>query len=150
MDSEAEQTEFDPDNIPSQKLIVGSCLGLVILDEETKTIRFVHYTIEVYFRSRGDQYFLNGCIDVAKICLTYLNFGEVKPHCMTAYKLDRKMEDFAFFNYAAVNWGLYVTRQCNDIVQPLPTGIKITGAGRPNTLPPASPIFPFTTYFLGI
>ena len=59
------QTEFDPDNIPSQKMLLDSCLGLVIHDEETGTIRFVHYTLEEYFRTSGDKNFPDGCSTAA-------------------------------------------------------------------------------------
>ena len=75
---EAGQTELDLDNIPSQKVILDSCLGLVILDEETRTIRFVHYTLEEYFQGHGGKHFPNGCRTAAEICLTYLNFGDLK------------------------------------------------------------------------
>ena len=116
---EAGQTELDPDDIPSQKVILDSCLGLVILDEETRTIRFVHYTLEEYFRDHGDKHFPNGCRTAAVICLTYLNFGDLVPHCQTRDELWAKMEDFAFLKYAAVNWGYYVARQCDDTVSKL-------------------------------
>ena len=36
--------EFDWDNIPSQKALLDCCLGLVLVDEETLTVRFVHFT----------------------------------------------------------------------------------------------------------
>ena len=118
---ETGQTEFDPDNIPSQKMLLDSCLGLVIHDEETGTIRFVHYTLEEYFRRSGDRNFPDGCSRAAEICLTYINFGELATHCETMYELRQKVKDFAFLKYAAVNWGHYVARilGCSDTVRQL-------------------------------
>ena len=36
--------EFDAGNIPSVTVLLDSCLGLVLVDEETMTVRFVHFT----------------------------------------------------------------------------------------------------------
>ena len=98
---------------------MDACLGLVILDEETKTIRFVHYTIEEYFRNRADKHFPNGYLDVAEIWLVYLNFSEVAPHCANAYELEQKTEAFAFLKYAALYWGRHVAQQGNELVEGL-------------------------------
>jgi hypothetical protein len=43
-------TQFEVDNIPPRKAILDCCLGLVLVDEETMTVRFVHYSLEEYFR----------------------------------------------------------------------------------------------------
>ena len=130
---EAGQTQLDLDNIPSQKVILDSCLGLVILDKETGTIRFVHYTLEEYFRGHGEKHFPNGSRTVAEICLIYLNFGDLIPQCQTKYELCKKMEDFAFLRYAAVNWGYYVARECDDTVSKL--ALKILERVEPTSCP---------------
>ena len=112
-------TEFDVDNIPSQKVLLDSCLGLVVVDEETSTVRFIHYTLEEYFRKYTMEEFPNGCSSIAETCLTYLNFGQVKQHCTTRYDLSNKANEYAFLNYAALYWGTYVKRQygCNQTRQ---------------------------------
>ena len=37
-------TEFHASHIPSLKLLLECCLGLVVVDEETSTVRFMHFT----------------------------------------------------------------------------------------------------------
>ena len=57
---ESSHTEFDADNIPPQKALLDCCLGLVLIDEETSTVRFVHYTLEEYFQKYTREEFPDG------------------------------------------------------------------------------------------
>ena len=106
--------EFDARNIPSQKVLLDSCLGLVVVDEETMTVRFVHFTLEEYFRENAGTTFPNGCSSIAETCLTYLNFGGLRQHCMDLDSLEGKSTEYPFLNYAALYWGTYVRQQCSD------------------------------------
>ena len=106
--------ELDANNIPSQKVVLDCCLGLVLVDKETSTVRFVHYTLEEYFRKFFTAEFPNGYSSIAETCLTYLNFGKLRQHCTTDESLKEKMDKYALLNYAALYWGTYVKQQCND------------------------------------
>ena len=105
-------TELDASNIHSQKVLLDCCLGLVIVDKETLTVRFVHYTLEEYF-CKNDE-FPNGYCSIAETCLTYLNFGKLKQYCPNEGILREKRDEYAFLNYAARYWGTYVKQQCNN------------------------------------
>ena len=106
-------TEFDADNIPSRRAILGCCLGLVIVDDETLTVRFVHYTLEEYFRGNFQTEFPNGCISITETCLTYINFGALRQYCTDYDSLGNKMHKYIFLGYAAHYWGTYV-KECNE------------------------------------
>ena len=75
----ASDEEFKKSRIPSLKVILAYCLGLVIVDKETSTVRLVHYTLQEYFKEHLSIYFLEGHQTMAHICLTYLGFGMRKP-----------------------------------------------------------------------
>ena len=107
-------TEFDSDNIPSQKAILDCCLGLVIVDEETMTVRFVHFTLEEYFRENFTTEFPNGDSSIAETCLTYLTFGNLRQHCMNFESLHEMRTKYPFLKYAALYWGTYVKKQDSD------------------------------------
>ena len=111
---EKRHTEFDASNIPPKKPLLDSCLGLVVVDEETSTVRFVHYTLQEYFRKDSRAEFPNGYTYIAETCLTYLNFGQVKQPCTSSQSFEEKMDEFKFLEYAACYWGTYVQQQCND------------------------------------
>ncbi|KAI5804813.1 hypothetical protein DFH27DRAFT_464459, partial [Peziza echinospora] len=70
---ESGTTSLNIDNIPSRKTILDCCLGLVIVDDESMTVRFVHFTLEEFFRQFGTEVFPDGPASVLEICLTYLN-----------------------------------------------------------------------------
>src|ERR1700753_3740628 len=66
--------ELAMDNIVSPQLLLDCCLGLVVIDAKTDTIRFVHYTLEEYFKEQASIYFVDAYQTAAKTCLTYLSF----------------------------------------------------------------------------
>ena len=83
----------------SVKVLLDSCLGLVLVDEETMTVRFVHFTLEEYFRENSGTQFPNGCSSIAETCLTYLNFGSLRQNCSDHDSLEEKSTEYAFLNY---------------------------------------------------
>ncbi|KAF8423279.1 hypothetical protein EV426DRAFT_574568 [Tirmania nivea] len=101
--------DLDEDQIPKRKRLLDCCLGLVIVDEETLTVRFVHYTLEEYFKTHFDTYFPNGHSTAAEVCLTYLNFDKLlaSPNCLTLDDIDQRKEQWPFLEYAACQWGHY-------------------------------------------
>ena len=111
--------EFDWGNIPSQKALLDCCLGLVIVDEETWTVRFVHYTLEEYFRDNARTEFPEGYSSIAESCLTYLNSSQLRQHCTDLDCLQKNIIKYPFLNYAALNWGIYTKQQCSDGVTQL-------------------------------
>ena len=124
-------TEFDAGNIPSQKVLLDCCLGLVIVDEETLTVRFVHFTLEEYFRDNFRTQFPNGYSSIAETCLTYLNFGNLRQHFTDPASLRQMRTKYPFLKYAALYWGTYVKQQSSDGVTELVRMIVEHESGRP-------------------
>ena len=131
---EKSHKEFDADNIPPWKALLDSCLGLVVVDDETMTVRFVHFTLEEYFHNNSKAEFPNGCIPIAETCLTYINFGELKQHCMTLESLKESMHKYVFLEYAALNWGRYVKQQCSEGLMELVQMVMAHETERPPVL----------------
>ena len=109
--------ELDEEAIPAQKRLLDCCLGLVLVDEETSTVRLVHYTLEEYFRMHSSTVFPYGHITAANICLTYLNFGELSVECKTHIDMRKQLEKFCFLEYASSTWGHYtaLAQKCGDV-----------------------------------
>ena len=108
-------TELDLDNIPSEEALLDCCLGLVVVDKETMTVRFMHYTLAEYFRENINNIernilndFPDGYSCIPETCLTYLNFGRLRQHCTSVYSLRDKMKEYIFSKYAALYWGNHV------------------------------------------
>ena len=111
---EKSHTEFDVDNIPSKNSLLNCCLGLVVIDDETLTVRFMHYTLEEYFHKHAGEDFPDGYSSIAETCLIYLNFGELRQHCTNLASLVEKEKKYAFLQYAALYWGTYIKQHSND------------------------------------
>src|SRR5690606_32227119 len=74
---ERDQTNLEKDNIPSQSTMLKSCCGLVIVDTETSSVRFIHYTLQEFLQNKTDTYFPDRFSQAAITCLTYLNFEDL-------------------------------------------------------------------------
>jgi len=125
--------DLDRDKIPTQKRLLDCCFGLVIVDEETMTVRFVHYTLEEYFKrdNHSITYFPDHHGLAAKICLTYLNFSGLCADCTTYDDMHTRMENFPFLDYAANHWGQYAAEQgCSEAVEVLAMNILRTKSRR--------------------
>ena len=100
---------------PSQKLMVECCMGLVVVDEQSQSIRLVHYTVQEYFREKRKEIFPNGNEEIAGKCLTYLLFDAFAGGCcaLEGDILDR-MDLYPFLSYCSNEWGNHVRDACSD------------------------------------
>lgn len=73
-------TSFDSEGIPIRATLLNCCLGLVVIDQETSTVRLVHYSLDEYLEKQ-DQIFgvtrAQWHSKIACTCLTFLNFPAV-------------------------------------------------------------------------
>ena len=94
--------DINHDNIPSEKTLLASCLGLVTVDESS-TVRLVHFTLQEYFNSHS-QHFESPRSTMAEVCLTYLNFDSINE---LSHNLDRAPAEKRLLQYASIYWGMY-------------------------------------------
>ena len=85
-------TAFDADNIFDIDEVVSFCAGLVIVDEQTKTIRLVHYTTQEYFRRNGDHLLASAKQEIAINCLTYLSYDEFEDGWVEDIDVDQDQD----------------------------------------------------------
>ena len=94
-------TDLDLENVPPQDTVLGSCLGLVVVDKETSTVRLIHYTVQEYLSQAG---VLPGAHRVlGQTCLTYLNFDWVK-NLPTNTVLNPGDILLNFLKYSSLHW----------------------------------------------
>ncbi|KAI5782035.1 ankyrin repeat-containing domain protein [Peziza echinospora] len=85
---QSDNNNLDQDNMPTVKMLLDSCLGIIIVDDETKIPRFVYYTLEDHFKEAGNF------ISNSKVsCGSYND------------RIDPFFEYMHFFGYAAIYWG---------------------------------------------
>ncbi len=73
--TEVGEIQFDEDNLLQSKYIIDCCFGLVVIEEESSTVRLVHYTLQDFLQSRHQQRLVSDENEITKVCLTYLCFG---------------------------------------------------------------------------
>ncbi|KFA45537.1 hypothetical protein S40293_06581 [Stachybotrys chartarum IBT 40293] len=99
---------IDPDDVYSQDLLLAICGGLIILEDETILLRFVHHTAEAYFEANRGKLFENGHTQVTKICLDYLSFQEFESGpCASDEEYEERLASHPFYKYAATRWGYH-------------------------------------------
>jgi hypothetical protein len=75
---QAGDTALIEDGIPPEETLLECCLGLVVIERETSTIRFAHFTLQEYLDKHWQDLFASGHTSIASTCLTYLHFEH--PH----------------------------------------------------------------------
>jgi len=102
-------TDIDLENIRPQDTVLRSCLGLAVVDNETCTVRLIHYTVQEYLFRPGvlpDAHKILG-----QTCLTYLNYEQVKGLRVDGISNPR---DMPFLEYSSLYWGSHAKIQLSD------------------------------------
>lgn len=84
---ESSDTSWDRDQIPDVDLMIETCRGLLVRDEEDTTVRFAHHTVHQYLLSapvvrdqEGSRFPVSNRSEaeafVGRVCVTYLCFSD--------------------------------------------------------------------------
>ncbi|UKZ74798.1 hypothetical protein TrVFT333_002468 [Trichoderma virens FT-333] len=98
------KSEIEQDMLPH--LMVELCAGLVTVDEESNTVRLVHYTAQEYFERTRTHWFPDAESEITRICVTYLLFSVFESGvCLTDQEFEGRLKSNKLYDYAAHNWG---------------------------------------------
>jgi len=107
---EIESTDLDLDNAPSIHAILACCLGLIIVDKESSTVRLIHFTLHEYLREHSIL-FPSAHRTMAEVCLAYLNLQSPKDLSPLSSQETIKPP---FLEYASYYWGTYARMETTD------------------------------------
>ncbi len=114
------QTDLNPRYRPAKESIIECCLGLVTADEESSTIRLVHFSIQEYFRDQPEKVSIPAEEEIAEMCLTYLFFDSFASGCcQERYSVEKRIRKYRFLGYVARNWGHHVRQSKADKIKAL-------------------------------
>jgi hypothetical protein len=108
--------QLDWDNLPPEKSLTEWCLGLVILDKETSSIRLVHKALSEYLmrEHKMGRFFEHGHSEIAQTYLTYIGFEDdsvdLDPdmeYTIFRQRLQQHLERFCLLFYAICQWRSY-------------------------------------------
>lgn len=99
---------LDPENVVTIVELLSLCAGLVIQDEESKTVRFVHYTAQEYFSRNPEHLLPNPHRILSDICVSYLGIDEFMAAGYKEDAHDKRLSShihrYPFLRYAAAHW----------------------------------------------
>jgi len=98
--------DLNSDNIPSIGTLLVCCQGLIVIDKEASTVRFIHYTLQEYLRAHP-QLFNTAHSTIAESCLSYLNLQHVRA-LSTIPSPD--LQSTPFLEYSSLYWGTHAKR----------------------------------------
>lgn len=103
--------ELHSGDLPHIEDMVSVCAGLVTVDEESRTIRLVHYTTQEYFEQTQERWFPTVQTNITAICVTYLSFGAFEAGCCkTDEEFEERLWSNPLYDYAAHNWGYHALK----------------------------------------
>jgi ankyrin repeat protein len=120
--------EIDEDNILDAEQILSICAGLVAIDEQSDSVRFIHYTTQEYLRRHQQTWLPHAKIEIARSCTAYLSInGLLAGPCSSEVDYKSRLKGFVLLEYAAVNWGPHLNLLLRTYRSDLSKGVR-TGA----------------------
>ena len=108
-------TELNIRNTPAIETLLACSLGLVTVEKSSSTLRLVHYTLQEYL-SHNSNLFHKPNAMMAEVCLTYLNFHQVRDISPTLHSVPPTVP---FVEYASCHWGTHASREPTESVKRL-------------------------------
>jgi len=100
---EVGSTSIDPTRNLSYVDVVEICQSLVVHEEFSGVVRFVHTTVQEFLRERHKPQ----VVDLAETCISYLQCGVFDESCNKQSSFKCRVQKYNFFIYAAQFWGLH-------------------------------------------
>jgi hypothetical protein len=104
-------TEIDEDNIMEAEQLLTICAGLVTIDEQSDSVRLIHYTTQEYLQRNQQTWLPHAEIETARSCTAYLSIdGLAIGPCSSQADYDDRLEEYPLLDYAAVYWGPHLNQ----------------------------------------
>lgn len=129
---EVGQPDFDEENLSQVADILSVCAGLVTVDEESGTIRLVHYTTQEYFARTRKDWFPDAETAITRACVSYLSFQSVGSGiCRNHSELLDRLDMYKFYEYSACHWGHHARealKPCPEVIPFLTCNSKVNAS----------------------
>lgn len=102
------------------RIMVDSCLGLLIVEQEHAGIRLVHFSPQEYFQVHRHDIFSGGDLMLATTCLTYATFSTVLYRFQDEQAdLPSLLEEFPLLAYRSSHWDNHAARSMDPAIREL-------------------------------
>ncbi|KAL8897576.1 MAG: hypothetical protein Q9207_007148 [Kuettlingeria erythrocarpa] len=118
--TQSESNSLDSTFRPSQRRTTNACHGLITVDEKTKIVHLVHYSVYEYLRRSEPLVFPKAEEILARLCIRYQLFESFNTGCCySEEKIIERLKEYPLLAYAARNWGTHVANSVNAGVDQL-------------------------------
>ncbi|KAK7967599.1 AGC PKA kinase [Apiospora aurea] len=105
---ETGDSELDDENCPNLSTVLGVCVGLVRVDDNSGTIGLVHKTLQEYLQENIMDLLPDLHWEMTKVSITYLSFRYfAEGPCAGDITLEERLQQYPFLEYASKNWGIH-------------------------------------------
>jgi hypothetical protein len=127
------EDDINEDALCAIEDVISACAGLLEVDQETQTVRLVHFTAREYFRKSTDPWLSSAQLHLAKACIDYICLPSMRN--VQTWSPHGEFHNFhPFFYYASRNFGVhlkasitiesaYICLRYLDRVQTLPVAL---------------------------
>ncbi|KAM5374261.1 hypothetical protein ACJZ2D_006586 [Fusarium nematophilum] len=102
---EVRKSDLDDENIIPLGDIVSSCASLITVDEQSDTVRLVHFTPQEYLERTQTRWYLDAAIYIQIGLVTYSSFEAFLSVSEEDIEATMSMERHPFYTCAASHWG---------------------------------------------
>ena len=111
---EPEDDDVDEEAMLEREDVLSVCAGLLIMDQQSQTVRLIHYTAHDYFERFRDRLFPGFHANITLSCVTYLSLKALYKSRQWVYFWYREgehlFEEYPFVRYAAQYLGDHARR----------------------------------------
>ena len=122
---EPEDDDVDEEAMLEREDVLSVCAGLLIMDQQSQTVRLIHYTAHDYFERFRDRLFPGFHANITLSCVTYLSLKALYKSRQWVYFLYREgehlFEEYPFVRYAAQYLGDHARRTPETALGPTDT-----------------------------
>lgn len=106
-----DDAQYKKEDLIGLQDILTVCHGLLMVDEQTRVVNFVHYTTQEYFEQIGSVWFEDAQTKIAKACVSYLSHDVFATGaCAIHQSFQNRLHDHPLFDFASRYWGNYASR----------------------------------------
>ena len=99
-------SDLSEENLLGEDTLISVCGGLVTIDETSKIIRFVHFTVADFFERTRAKHLSHAESAMTQTCLEYLLIDPIlHGPCNNDEELKDRLTKYPFVDYAARFWG---------------------------------------------
>ncbi|KAB8976012.1 hypothetical protein FH972_026890 [Carpinus fangiana] len=106
-----DDANFDAVDLLNPQDILSVCAGLLTVDENTRIVRFLHYTAQEYFEKMPQIWLQDAQAAIALACISYLcKDAFATGVCDSDAAFEKRLRDFPLLDFASRYWGDYASK----------------------------------------